>query len=227
MNAQKLSNGVIAIGNSAPRKDAIEVIEDLKVGEFYKLVKCTIQWSSRLNDKRDIMFAPAPDGSKLKKEFDAIYKRRIAYNEKLIYLNGDKVSVYSDGNHNVTVDTKVDESSQQKEVVVKYESTSNGTSRIVYIKNRQSIIIRKRKHESDKYNKSNSVCISNELRDEFFKDVKNKKHKPSHFEIRQVENVELFNKWLNIIKETFESGLNENSNKDGDGVAKDVAIMDR
>lgn len=199
---------MIAIGNSAPRKDAIEVIEDLKVGEFYKLVKCTIQWSSRLNDKRDIMFAPAPKGSKLIKEFDSIYERRIAYNERLIELNGDKVSMSLNNNNEVNLHTTTEE--QPNGGVVKYETNVVGTARIIYIKNRQSIIIRKRKHQSDKYNKINSVCVSNEIRDEFYKDVKNKKHKPSHFEIRQVDNEELFNKWLSIIKRTFEDGLKEN-----------------
>ena len=210
---------MVAIGNSAPRKDAIEVIEDLKVGEFYKLVKCTIQWSSRLNDKRDIMFAPAPKGSKLRKEFDSIYERRIAYNERLIELNGDKVSMPRNNNE-ANLSTTMGE--QPKSGVVKYETNVVGTTRIVYIRGRQSIIIRKIKHQSDKYNKINSVCVSNEVRDEFYKDVKSKKHKPSHFEIRQADNEELFNKWLSIIKNTFEDGLKEN----GIETAKD-AIVDK
>ena len=84
MIAQKLKNGQIAIGN-AERKDAIETIYDLRVAEFYRLSKCTRNWNSAITDRRDIMYAYAPEDSKLLKEFDKIYNNRKIVNFAIIY----------------------------------------------------------------------------------------------------------------------------------------------
>ena len=200
MTAQKLRDGQIAIGNSSPRKDAVEIIEDLKVGEFYKLVKCTRNWTSQINDRRDVMYAQAPDGSKLKKIFDEIYSRRKLFEEKLYRPKEDEVSEPLD----VNPTTKVK----------RYLTDVEGTARLVLVKAKNTIIMMKRKSHSDKYNKENSVCISNDLREEFFKDSKKlRKGVNRKFEIRKSDCEETFNKWLNLINNIYQEGLKNVDNK--------------
>lgn len=88
MIAQKLKNNKIAIGNSAPRKDAIEIIEDLRVGEFFSLTRAARNWNESLNDKRDLIFTSYEnEHSKICKEFDRIYARRKLFIEKMYNEN--------------------------------------------------------------------------------------------------------------------------------------------
>lgn len=200
MIAQKLRDGQIAIGNSSPRKDSIEIIEDLKVSEFYKLVKCTRNWTSQINDRRDIMYAQAPDGSKLKKVFDEIYSRRKLFEEKLYGFKEEESlePLY------VKSETKVK----------RYITDVEGTARLILIKAKNTITMMKRKSHSDKYNKENSVCISNDLREEFFKDSKKlRKNINGKFEIRKSDCEETFNKWSNLINSIYQEGLKNVDNK--------------
>ena len=201
MTAQKLRDGQIAIGNSSPRKDAVEIIEDLKVGEFYKLVKCTRNWASQINDRRDVMYAQAPDGSKLKKVFDEIYSRRKLFEEKLYGSKEDEISEPSDVKPTIKVK--------------RYLTDVEGTARLVLIKAKNTITMMKRKSHSDKYNKENSVCISNNLREEFFKDSKKLRKGVNNrkFEIRKSDCEETFNKWLNVINNIYQEGLKNVDNK--------------
>ena len=200
MTAQKLRDGQIAIGNSSPRKDAVEIIEDLKVGEFYKLVKCTRNWTSQINDRRDVMYAQAPDGSKLKKIFDEIYNRRKLFEEKLYVLKENEISKPLD------VKPKIE--------VKRYLTDVEGTARLVLIKPKNTITMMKRKSHSDKYNKENSVCISNDLREEFFKDSKKlRKSVGGKFEIRKSDCEETFNKWSNLITNIYQEGVKNADNK--------------
>lgn len=200
MIAQKLRDGQIAIGNSSPRKDAVEIIEDLKVGEFYKLVKCTRNWTSQINDRRDVMYAQALDGSKLKKIFDEIYSRRRLFEEKLYGFKEDEVSEPLDVKPTIKIK--------------RYLTDVEGTARLVLIKSKSTIIMIKRKSHSDKYNKEGSVCISNELREEFFKDSKKlRKNINGKFEIRKTDCEETFNKWSNLITNIYQEGLKNVDNK--------------
>ena len=84
MIAQKLKNNYIAVGqNTTLRDDAIEVVYELRVGEYYRLIKATNDWVERLADKRDIMFVKYDDeNAKICKEFDRIFSRRKAFVEK-------------------------------------------------------------------------------------------------------------------------------------------------
>ena len=200
MIAQKLRDGQIAVGNNSPRKDAVEIIEDLRVSEFYKLVKCTRNWTSQINDRRDVMYAQAPDGSKLKKIFDEIYNRRKLFEEKLNGLKEDEVSE--------PIDIKPEIKANR------YLTNVEGTARLVLIKAKNTIIMIKRKSHSDKYNKENSVCISNDLREEFFKDSKKlRKSVGGKFEIRKSDCEETFNKWSNLITNIYQEGLKNVDNK--------------
>ena len=200
MIAQKLRDGQIAVGNNSQRKDAVEIIEDLRVSEFYKLVKCTRNWTSQINDRRDVMYAQAPDGSKLKKIFDEIYNRRKLFEEKLNGLKEDEVSE--------PIDIKPEIKANR------YLTNVEGTARLVLIKAKNTIIMIKRKSHSDKYNKENSVCISNDLREEFFKDSKKLiKSVGGKFEIRKSDCEETFNKWSNLITNIYQEGLKNVDNK--------------
>ena len=200
MIAQKLRDGQIAVGNNSQRKDAVEIIEDLRVSEFYKLVKCTRNWTSQINDRRDVMYAQAPDGSKLKKIFDEIYNRRKLFEEKLNGLKEDEVSE--------PIDIKPEIKANR------YLTNVEGTARLVLIKAKNTIIMIKRTSHSDKYNKENSVCISNDLREEFFKDSKKlRKSVGGKFEIRKSDCEETFNKWSNLITNIYQEGLKNVDNK--------------
>ena len=200
MIAQKLRDGQIAVGNNSSRKDAVEVIEDLKVSEFYKLVKCTRNWTSQINDRRDVMYAQAPDGSKLKKVFDEIYSRRILFKEKLYDLKKEEELTPLD--------------IRPSREVKRYLTNVDGTARLILIKAKNTKLMQKRKSRSDKYNKENSVCISNDLREEFFKDSKKlRKSVGGKFEIRKSDCEETFNKWLNVINNIYQEGLKNVDNK--------------
>ena len=200
MIAQKLRDGQIAVGNNSSRKDAVEVIEDLKVSEFYKLVKCTRNWTSQINDRRDVMYAQAPDGSKLKKVFDEIYSRRILFKEKLYDLKKEEELTPLD--------------IRPSREVKRYLTNVDGTARLILIKAKNTIVMLKRKSHSDKYNKENSVCISNDLREEFFKDSKKlRKIVGGNFEIRKSDCEETFNKWSNLITNIYQEGLKNVDNK--------------
>ena len=79
MLAQKLKNNKIAIINddNQRRKDALQTIEDLKIGELFLLSRTTKNWDKSLNDKRDIIFTTyESEQSKVCKEFDRLYQKR-------------------------------------------------------------------------------------------------------------------------------------------------------
>lgn len=235
MIAQKLKNGQIAIGN-AERKDATETIYDLRVAEFYRLSKCTRNWSSAITDRRDIMYAYAPEDSKLLKEFDKIYNKRKLFEEKLMEKarqeeeinKAEKVDVPVK-NSNVTSNTDVPKpiriTAENSVTTVKelnettkprpiwYESTVNGTSRLIRIPSAQTIKISRRKGISDNTNRPNSVCIDNAMREEFFKDVKASSYFNNlRFKVYELQNIqedsEIYEKWNSIVTKVYEEGLN-------------------
>ena len=176
MIAQKLKNNCIAIGqNGTLRDDAIEVIYELRVGEFYKLVKATNNWGDRFADRRDIMFTQYTDNNaRVVKEFDAIYARR-----KLFYQRAVETQSSTEDEKKEPVLVERAESKkkvQRKQTDVSYPSNMIGTSKLLRIPTKQIIKIVKRKGKSDCINKPNVVCISNECRERFFKDVKKTEH---------------------------------------------------
>ena len=146
------------------------------------------------------MYAQAPDGSKLKKIFDEIYSRRKLFEEKLYGSKEDEISEPSDVKPTIKVK--------------RYLTDVEGTARLVLIKAKNTITMMKRKSHSDKYNKENSVCISNDLREEFFKDSKKlRKSVGGKFEIRKSDCEETFNKWSNLITNIYQEGLKNVDNK--------------
>ena len=213
MIAQKLKNNKIAItsGNSG-RKDAIQTIEDLRVGEFFKLSRASRNWEKSLNDKRDIMFTTYEnEHSKVCKEFDAIYQKRQFWKE---YLNKKVEEEYTIENETKCVKTSnKEENLKEKSSHVKtyYKSNVVGTSRLIKLESKKTIKIVKRKGSKDATNRANSVCINNKLREEFFFDCKststfNKANKI--YEIVCTEkDKDLYEKWDSIIKGIFEKGL--------------------
>ena len=180
MIAQKLENNKIIIGNNLPREDALEVIYNLKVAEFFRLSKCVDNWT-RLDNKKDAIYTIAKNGSNLLKEFDKIYKRR--NREK---LNREKVEIIKESKSEI------------------YSSKVKGSCRLVFLKSRNSVTLLKRYGE-DNLNKPNSVCIDDSTKKEFIKDCNSKKKTTS---IRKTENKELFTKWKNKITELYQGGLN-------------------
>ena len=181
MIAQKLKNNKIIMGNNLPREYAVEIIYNLKVAEFFRLSKCTDNWT-RLENKKDSIYTIAKDGSNLLNEFDRIYKRR----------NREKLK------------QEKTESVKEKKSEI-YSSKVKGSYRLVFLKIRNSISLLKRYGE-DNFNKPNSVCIDDLTKKEFIKDCNSIK-KTYTINIRKTDNEELFTKWKNKITEIYSGGL--------------------
>ena len=207
MIAQKLKNNKIAIGNSAPRKDAIEVIYDLKTAEFLLLTKSAREWSESLNDRRDIVFTVYEnEKSKVCVEFDRMVSRRKRYEEKLKQereldeLIG-LVSTKKDGKKPIKEEAKpkVDKAT----VKVKfYKSNVEGTSKLLRLPTKQLIKIIRRKNAKDVINRPDVVCIDNELREAFFDDVRKTAHfgKKKLYELLNTAvDKDIYEKWNKII----------------------------
>lgn len=207
MIAQKLKNNRIAItSGNVGRKDALETIEDLRVGEFFKLSRAARNWDKSLNDKRDIMFTTYEnEHSKVCKEFDAIVARRKAWEE----YNSKKSQ--EEEIHSVVANVKMEEN-EEKKFSTRFKSEISGTSRLIRVPTKKSIKIVRRKGLSDCYDKVNSICITNKQREEFFADVKKSKWFQS-LEVSAKDykingNMEgdlpLYEKWDKIISYVFE-----------------------
>lgn len=208
MIAQKLKNNYIAIGqNTTLRDDALEVIYELRVGEFYRLSKATNDWVERLADKRDIMFVKYDDeNAKICKEFDKIFSRRKLFVEKQEARSREEETVQEEASNALA--TKTDKPVKTPS----YPSPMIGTSRLLRIPSKQLIKICKRKGKSDNYNKQNSVCISNECRERFFSDVKKTEHykNTKAFEmLYSIEDKETYERWSAHIDKIYNTGLEE------------------
>lgn len=220
MNAQKLANNKIALSSKAVRKDAIEVIEDLKVSEFFRLSRAAKTWSENLDDKRDIIFtAYENESSKVCKEFDRILQRRKLFQVKLNEIESEEVSksVTGTGCKPENNDVKLIEdippeaiTSNAKEKTISYNSTIKGTSRLLRIPKKQIIKIVRRKGLIDDNNRPNSVCISNTMREEFFHDVKQSKHfnNCGMYEFMYSDgDKSYYEKWDKLMTNIYEEGL--------------------
>ena len=207
MIAQKLADNYIAIGQNATiRTDAIEVIYELRVAEFYRLVKSTNNWVDRLADKRDIMFAHyANSDAKICKEFDRIFARR-----KLFVENQEKRA-----NSEQVVESVNTPVTAPKREKIYYKSKMLGTSKLVRIPSKQLIKIVRRKGKNDCTNKPDVVCISNECRERFFSDVKKTEHykNTKAFEmLYSIEDKETYERWSAHIDKIYNTGLEELTN---------------
>ena len=205
MIAQKLKNNKIAIGNSTPRKDAIEVIEDLKTSEFCRLFKAAREWNKSINDNRDIVFTHYEnEDSKICKEFNKILLRRKLFEEKLKIIENE---------FNSTVGYKA---VKKENPPIVWASKIKGTSRLLRIPKNQIIKIVRRKGLIDDNNRFNSVCIDNRLREEFFADCKKSYNfqnmqETTRYEIENIEeDKNLYEKWDAIITKIYEEGLPKN-----------------
>ena len=212
MNAQKLKNNKIALSSKAPRKDAIEVIEDLKTAEFFNLTRAARNWSENLDDRRDIIFTTYEnEDSKVCKEFDRIMKRRKFFENKLseITTKEDAESKQPEVKKDIAPDAITDKAPVK---YASYNSKIKGTSRLLRIPKKQIIKIVRRKGLIDDNNRLNSVCIDNKLREEFFKDVKSTDHYKDSglYEVMFSEkDANIYEKWDLIIKRIYEEGLDE------------------
>lgn len=207
MIAQKLKNNRIAVtSGNVGRKDALETIEDLKVGEFFRLSQAARNWDKSLNDKRDIMFTTYEnEHSKVCKEFDAIVARRKAWEE----YNSKKSQ--EEETHPAAANVKMEEN-EGKKFPTRFKSEISGTSRLIRIPTKKSIKIVRRKGLSDCYDKANSICITNKQREEFFADVKKSKWfqslevgvKDYKINGNMEGDLPLYEKWDKIISYVFE-----------------------
>lgn len=213
MNAQKLKNNKIALSSKAPRKDAIEVIEELRVSEFYAIMKAARNWSENLDDRRDIVFTTYEnENSKVCKEFDRIVKRRAVFEQKLIKIKDEECTPKND-------EVKVIEeippqaiTDNNKVKSISYNSGIKGTSRLLRIPKKQTIKIVRRKGLIDDNNRPNSVCIDNKMREEFFRDVKSTKRFSDLglYEILYTEeDKQYYEKWDSIMQSIYEKGLDK------------------
>lgn len=217
MNAQKLANNKIALSSKAVRKDAIEVIEDLKVSEFFRLSRAAKTWSENLDDKRDIIFTTYEnENSKVCKEFDKIIQRRKLFEVKLneIKLEEDsKATAICKSEDGIKLIEDIPPkaiTSNVKEKAISYNSTIKGTSRLLRIPKKQIIKIVRRKGLIDDNNRPNSVCISNTMREDFFHDVKQSKHFSISglYEIMySEEDKNYYEKWDKLMVKIYEEGL--------------------
>ena len=213
MNAQKLKNNKIALSSKAPRKDAIEVIEDLRVSEFYAIMKAARSWSENLDDRRDIVFTTYEnESSKVCKEFDRIVKRRAVFEQRLTEIKQEEYTPKAD-------EVKVIEEIPPQAITdnnkiksISYNSEIKGTSRLLRIPKKQTIKIVRRKGLIDDNNRLNSVCIDNKLREEFFHDVKSTKRFSDLglYEILYTEeDKQYYEKWDAIMQSIYEEGLDK------------------
>lgn len=217
MNAQKLANNKIALSSKAVRKDAIEIIEDLKVSEFFRLSRAAKTWSENLDDKRDIIFTTYEnENSKVCKEFDRIIQRRKLFEVKLneIKLEEDSkatsICKSEDGIKLIEDIPPEAITSNVKEKAISYNSTIKGTSRLLRIPKKQIIKIVRRKGLIDDNNRPNSICISNTTREEFFHDVKQSKHFAQYgvYELMYSEkDKSYYEKWDSIMSKIYDEGL--------------------
>lgn len=213
MNAQKLKNNKIALSSKAPRKDAIEVIEELRVSEFYAIMKAARNWSENLDDRRDIVFTTYEnESSKVCKEFDRIVKRRAVFEQKLTEIKEEECTPK---NAEVKVIEEIPPQAitdNNKIKSISYNSEIKGTSRLLRIPKKQTIKIVRRKGLIDDNNRPNSVCIDNRLREEFFHDVKSTKRfsELGLYEILYTEeDKQYYEKWDSIMQSIYEEGLDK------------------
>ena len=217
MNAQKLANNKIALSSKAVRKDAIEVIEDLKVSEFFRLSRAAKTWSENLDDKRDIIFTTYEnENSKVCKEFDKIVERRKLFKMRLIEMDSQENSKATDVCKSENGIKLIEDippeaiTSNVKEKAISYNSTIKGTSRLLRIPKKQIIKIVRRKGLIDDNNRPNSVCISNTMREDFFHDIKLSKHfsLSGLYEIMYSEDDKAcYEKWDKLMVKIYEEGL--------------------
>lgn len=82
----------------------------------------------------------------------------------------------------------------------KFKSLEEGTSKLIYQPGKGTIHLALRR-SNDTYTSFNSICVSNEIRDEFINDCRsfNKKR----FMVSYVGERELFNKWNSVIKKEY------------------------
>lgn len=206
MIAQKLKNNYIAIGqNTTLRGDAIEVVYELRVGEFYKLVKSTNNWMDKLSDKRDIIFAHyMDDNAKIVKEFNKIFAKRKLFYKKALEVQPEAENIVE---VEPVVDTKL-----QTEEKESYPSSMVGTSKLLRIPSKQIIKIVRRKGKKDCINKPNAVCISNECRERFFSDVKKTEHYKNTklFELMYSnDDKSMYERWSCHVDKIYNKGLEE------------------
>ena len=217
MNAQKLSNNKIALSQSAVRKDAIAVIEDLKLTEFFRLMKSARTWSENLDDKRDIIFTTYEnENSKVCKEFDRILQRRNYFDEQLRKSRSESVKLDVQNSIKITEEIPAEAiTGNNKQKAISYNSTIKGTSRLLRIPKKQIIKIVRRKGLIDDNNRPNSVCISNIMREDFFHDVKQSKHFSISglYEIMySEEDKNYYEKWDKLMVKIYEEGLQKCAN---------------
>lgn len=212
MNAQKLANNKIALSSKAVRKDAIEVIEDLKVSEFFRLSRAAKTWSENLDDKRDIIFTTYEnENSKVCKEFDRIVQRRRLFSEKLFEIKEEEAK--SNNQEELKIIEEIPSQAitdNNKQKAISYNSTIKGTSRLLRIPKKQVIKIVRRKGLIDDNNRPNSICISNTMREEFFHDVKQSKHfaQCGVYELMySEEDKSYYEKWDSIMNKIYDEGL--------------------
>lgn len=220
MIAQKLKNNKIAIGNSAPRKDAIEVIYDLKTAEFLLLTKSAREWSESLNDRRDIVFTVYEnEKSKVCVEFDRMVSRRKRYEEKLKQEREVEELiglVASKKDSKKPIKEEVKPKVDKPTVKVKfYKSNVEGTSKLLRLPSKQLIKIIRRKNVKDVVNRPDVVCIDNELREAFFDDVRKTAHfgKKKLYELLNTAvDKDIYEKWNKIIDDLYMQGaMNANN----------------
>ena len=213
MNAQKLKNNKIALSSKAPRKDAIEVIEELRVSEFYAIMKAARNWSENLDDRRDIVFTTYEnENSKVCKEFDRIVKRRAIFEQKLIKIKDEECTPKNDELKVIEEIPPQAITDNNKTKSISYNSEIKGTSRLLRIPKKQIIKIVRRKGLIDDNNRPNSVCIDNKLREEFFHDVKSTKRFSDLglYEILYTEeDKQYYEKWDSIMRSIYEEGLDK------------------
>ena len=213
MNAQKLKNNKIAISSKAPRKDAIEVIEDLRVSEFYAIMKAARNWSENLDDRRDIVFTTYEnENSKVCKEFDRIIKRRVIFEQRLTKIKEEECTPKNDELKVIEEIPPQAITDNNKIKSISYNSEIKGTSRLLRIPKKQTIKIVRRKGLIDDNNRPNSVCIDNKLREEFFHDVKSTKRFSDLglYEILYTEeDKQYYEKWDFIMQSIYDEGLDK------------------
>ena len=200
MIAFKTNDNSIYIGqNVLKRENANKVILNITIPDMCALIKCSNEWFSSLGiEDTDFVFSPASNNLKLLTMFDTLDRK---YNpDYVIEHNYESNSQKSENN---LTNSKSNDAQSSKSVEKVSTTVPVGTSKLVYSPSRGTVKIAKRTSKpKDKCPSEYSVYISDDTREDFFRDVRKSVgfSKFSKWEISDMYDPKLFTKWREIMR---------------------------
>lgn len=214
MLAYKSTDGFIYIGQNNVKKEKVDkTLLNLTIPDMYALIKSSDTWFSSLSGclygDSDFIFSKM--NNQLSATFNVLDRK---YNPNyvitdIVHIDSDTHENNADESLNVEKTSNsdvfskkniVDANEHLKDVV---DNTPKGTSKLVYSPSRGTVKIAKRTSKpKDKCSSEYSVCISDDIREDFFRDVRRSVgfSKFSKWEISDMYDPKLFSKWREIMR---------------------------